>query len=189
MNKCSFCVNTPKQANYMVDDRPICKSCINSTFLQGIYDWKARNSKIQYIHGKQVNRYNLPLDQRYRILNFTYTGSILDSGGSVCDNCNRIIVNIATVETQEGKKYDVGLDCAETLSLVDNNDFWKVKEQEALHRKISKWVRDIKIRIDSGKNVNTEKWDSGYAIRFNSMIAYRVSDKVYEQYFKNVLQA
>ena len=187
MNHCNFCVNTPKKASYIVGDKPICKNCLNSTFLQNLYQWKQKNVAVVAIQSKQVNRYNLPIDCKYKVLGFDYCGSILDGGGSTCQNCNRIIVNIATVENEAGKKYDVGLDCAETLSLVDSSDFWKIKEREAMHRKISKWVRDIKARQTQNKPVSVEKWENCHVIYFGSMMAYKIGDQTYNQYFKNIL--
>lgn len=178
MNNCTYCVNEPKKASYLIDGKSlVCKSCIDSTILQKF--WKSNNSTIQYIQDKQVNRYNLPLDHKYKIVGFDYAGSILDGGGAQCENCGRIIVNLAYVENEQGKKYTVGCDCAETLSLVDCNDFWKIKEQEALMRKVSKTMRDIRTWQKEGKfsvfkndngvwiysRANVTEWDVNYRIR------------------------
>lgn len=184
MNKlCQYCVNTPRTASYLINDTGyVCKSCIDSPTLQRF--WKTKDFKIEYIHGKQVNRYNLPLDHRYRILGFDYCGSILDGGGTTCDNCNRIIVNTATVETEANKKYTVGLDCAETLSLVDCSDFWKVKEQEALHRKLVSYIRTIKKQQSQGVKVTYNIDQYGAYIYFWAMRQYRMPVDTYNQYFK-----
>ena len=182
---CQYCINKPKKANYIVDSsKYICKTCIDVTVFQNTF--KTNNSSIEYIQAKQVNRYNLPLDHKYRIIGFDYCGSILDGGGSTCDNCNRIIVNIATVETEEGKRFDVGLDCAETLSLVDCSDFWKIKEQEALHRKLTSYIRTIKKQQEQGIKVSYEPSDSNMNvyIHFWSAIRYRVSFDLFNKYFK-----
>ena len=173
MNHCNYCVNTPKKASYLIDGKSlVCKTCIDSTVLQQL--WRGNNSTIQYIQDKQVNRYNLPLDHKYKVIGFDYCGSLLDGGGSSCENCNRLIVNIAIVENEQGKKYQVGCDCAETLSLVDCNDFWKIKEQEANHRKIVKWIRDIKTQQEVKHNVTINFEGDGAYIYFGSMWRYRM---------------
>ena len=182
---CQYCINKPKKANYIVDSsKYICKTCIDVTVFQNTF--KTNNSSIEYIQAKQVNRYNLPLDHKYRIIGFDYCGSILDGGGSTCDNCNRIIVNIATVETEEGKRFDVGLDCAETLSLVDCSDFWKIKEQEALHRKLTSYIRTIKKQQEQGIKVSYEPQPeyNKIIIYFWSMRQYLVQSEIFDKYFK-----
>ncbi len=186
MNKlCNYCVNQPRQANYIVNgDGYVCKTCIESSILQRF--WKTSDFKIEYIQNKQVNRYNLSLDHRYRIISFDYCGSILDGGGTTCDNCGRIIVNIATVETEQGKKYTVGLDCAETLSLVDCNDFWKIKEQEALHRKLTGYIKTIKKQQDQSVKVTYNIDQYGAYIYFWAMRQYRMSTEIYNKYFKSL---
>ena len=186
---CQYCINTPKKANYSFSSKTrdinyICKSCIESTILQKML--KSDNTHFQYIQSKQVNRYNLPLDHKYKVIGFDYCGSLLDGGGTSCQNCNRLIVNTATVETEEGKKYTIGCDCAETLSLVDCNDFWKLKEQQAKHRKLVKWIKDIKQTLEAKKDVHIETQENGIYIHFGMNWRYRMPHETYNQYFKQL---
>lgn len=61
------------------------------------------------IHG------NLRMDLKYKMTSSYYTGSIMDGGGTICDNCNLPITTVCTIEDENGKKFDVGSDCAESL--------------------------------------------------------------------------
>lgn len=183
--RCGYCMNTPKEASYIVAGKNyVCKNCMNIKMFQD--SWKAQSATIEYIQSKQINRYNLPLDHKYRIVGFDCGGSLLDGGGTVCENCNRLIVNIATVENESGKRYSVGCDCAETLSLVDCNDFWKIKDEVAMHRKFIKWVNDIKKLQVAGKRVTMET-EENYIIIFNGYGPwFRLTPKIYDIYFKKL---
>lgn len=61
-----------------------------------------------------MKQYNLPITTTYTIISSHYVS--IEDGGGCCENCGRIISNIATIESKEGKQYTVGLDCAGTLS-------------------------------------------------------------------------
>jgi len=61
---------------------------------------------------KTVIQRQMDLSKVYKLEGIQYI-SILD-GGCTCDNCGKLIANIATLES-EGKRYSVGLDCLETL--------------------------------------------------------------------------
>lgn len=74
---------------------------------------------------KTIIQRALPLDIKYSIIGISYI-SIFD-GGCTCDNCSRLISNIATVKDANGKTYQIGTDCMETLllnnSLLDNESY------------------------------------------------------------------
>lgn len=50
----------------------------------------------------------------YELISVNYI-ALVDSIGTTCDNCGRLISNIATVEHISGKQYTIGIDCAKTL--------------------------------------------------------------------------
>ena len=66
---------------------------------------------------KKIIQRNLPLNVKYSLEGITYI-SVLD-GGCTCDNCGKLISNIATVKSDKGT-YNIGTDCLETLQ--QNND-------------------------------------------------------------------
>jgi hypothetical protein len=73
---------------------------------------------------KHIQR-NLPIDTSYKLIE-SYYSSIEESGCS-CDNCGRLISNIAVVQdTKRGVQYNVGMDCAGTLTGIkgDFNYEW-----------------------------------------------------------------
>lgn len=90
---------------------------------------------------KKVIRRNLPINTEYKIIDSFYTGGISENPMS-CDNCGKLIANVAVVENTDGDKYHVGMDCAETLSgikdslefIATNNDF---NEAKAIRAKIN----------------------------------------------------
>lgn len=96
---------------------------ITEVFSTNEYDLEAlpKHTDIMKTGGsiKNVIRRNLPINKTYKIIDSYYTGGI-ESGASVCANCGKVITNVATIESEDGEKYDVGLDCAETLSGIGN---------------------------------------------------------------------
>ncbi len=183
---CYYCVNQPKKAAFLIGDKPVCKSCINSTILQTHF--KAQS--IEPLQTKNVNRYNLPLDRKYTLIGFDFHGSLVNGGGSTCENCSQLIVNSATLKDNLGHEWVVGLDCAQTLSLTDTSDFWKVKEQEAKTRKYSAIARAIrKLKIEGRLSVAHEDksvliYDKPTAV---GLPIYRISQNLFDQYFSKAI--
>lgn len=74
---------------------------------------------------KKIIQKNLPLNLKYSLTGVKYI-SILD-GGCTCDNCNTPIANIATVKDANGKYYQIGMDCLDTVilnnQLLDNESY------------------------------------------------------------------
>jgi len=65
---------------------------------------------------KKVIQRNLPLNIGYSLRSIVH-GSVLDGDGSICDNCNALISNIAAIRDDNGKVFNVGLDCMKTLTM------------------------------------------------------------------------
>ena len=99
-----------------------------------------------------------------------------------CDNCGKIIVNIATVKDENGKSYEIGLDCKKTLidkpvidKIIQSGDFmakYNVKEYKQQTREAEKFLKfcsypDIDIQISNNEVIiydnkpNTQFPDSG----------------------------
>lgn len=108
------------------------------------------------IKTKKVIRRNLPINKEYKLVDSFYTGGIMENPMS-CENCGRPIANVAVIEDEDGRKYDVGMDCAETLSQIKNslefnmaqNDF---AEANAIRTKVKNALKkypDAKLTIDN----------------------------------------
>lgn len=84
---------------------------------------------------------SLPLNRRYTLVKAYYTGG-LEDGSSVCCNCGRVITNIAEIQDDQGAKFDVGMDCMETLTSVLKNPMFfdqkmaDFKEAKRIHNKV-----------------------------------------------------
>jgi hypothetical protein len=62
---------------------------------------------------KTVIQRNLDLSKVYTLEGINYI-SLIDGGGTCCDNCNKLISNIAELKCDR-KSYYVGLDCMDTI--------------------------------------------------------------------------
>jgi hypothetical protein len=65
---------------------------------------------------KKIVQRNLSLSDKYTLSAIRH-GSVIDGDGTVCDNCNAMISNVATITNEAGKAFHVGMDCMKTLTL------------------------------------------------------------------------
>lgn len=104
---------------------------------------------------KKFIKHALPADN-YRIVD---TYSLGEDDYLVCDNCGKVIKNIAVVQNSKGNRYCVGMDCAETLSGITeddidywNSDFERAKSIRAKVRKYTKKGATIRVQNMMGTN-------------------------------------
>lgn len=95
-----------------------------------------------------MKRNNLPIDKNYTLIDSYYTGG-LENGGMCCDNCNRMITNIAVIKDNNNNSFNVGLDCAEALTNVNglHNAVMEFKEMKAIRAKLNK-AKKSSLEID-----------------------------------------
>jgi len=107
---------------------------------------------------KRIIQRNLPLNVKYQLIDKTYI-PLVDSIGTCCDNCNKLIANIATVKNEAGKVYNIGLDCLETF-LLNNKLLDGASEADFLHYKknFKSYLRVAKIIMDSMHNNETKNF-------------------------------
>lgn len=117
---------------------------------------------------KAIVQRNLPLNVRYTVVDKKYI-SLIDGFGCTCDNCGKLIANIATVKSANGV-YNIGFDCLETFLLNNNlldgftsENLASVRHNINVALRFAKTVREV---IDMNKSVSvtgikfTEyKWD------------------------------
>ncbi len=84
------------------------------------------NHEDQYYRKKTIQR-KLSLDTKYTLINI-HRGS-LEEYATVCQNCDKLISNIALIEDEAGQKYEVGLDCGDTLQFHDFTGYEFEKKQ------------------------------------------------------------
>lgn len=105
---------------------------------------------------KQIIKRNLPLNVKYTCIDKKYI-PLVDGCGCTCDNCGRLIANIATVKSVNGT-FNIGFDCLETF-LLNNNllDGFDVAEYENVKKWISQTIRvakKLKETISNNPNIN-----------------------------------
>lgn len=126
---------------------------------------------------KNVIQRNLPHTDTYKIVG-SYYRSLEDGGGTTCANCGAFICNVAIVESSTGKRHDVGMDCANTLSGIKGNfDFEFIHKAnfataKSARRQIHKFIKAGKIKnlifktFEDDKNfykeVGAGKWEVEY---------------------------
>jgi hypothetical protein len=124
---------------------------------------------------KNIIQRNLDITKTYTIEGSYYVGL---ENGTCCDNCGRLIANVAEIRCNEtNKRYTVGMDCAETLSGIKGNfDFnyiHKVRFDQArqARTKVKKMLDKIKekgltaiVKMDSHTDSKTGEKYGGYDI-------------------------
>ena len=68
------------------------------------------------MNDKKAIRRNLPFD-KYRIVESFYSQDYC-----TCDNCNKVLKNVAVIQNSKSETFYVGLDCAKTLSGITGLD-------------------------------------------------------------------
>jgi hypothetical protein len=93
---------------------------------------------------KRIVRRNLPINDKYTLIDSFYTSM---ENGTCCDNCNKIIANIAVIKNNDNKVFHVGLDCAETLTHLDGlyNAQMQFNEAKGIRAKINKARKENKV--------------------------------------------
>jgi hypothetical protein len=106
---------------------------------------------------KQIITRNLPLTIKYTVIDKKYIP--LESGyGCTCDNCGKLIANIATVKNESNEVFNIGFDCMETL-LINNQllSGYDLQAYEAIKKMIPKIIRfskSIKDTINKNTSLN-----------------------------------
>jgi hypothetical protein len=99
----------------------------------------------------------LPLNEKYTLLDKKYI-PLIESFGTCCDNCGKLISNIATVRSESGKVFTIGFDCLETLlinnSLLSTGDIAEYEKARVQIPKVIRAAKKLKETIDNNKHLN-----------------------------------
>lgn len=109
---------------------------------------------------KKVIRRNLPINDKYVLIDSFYTSM---ENGTCCDNCNKIIANIAVIKNEANKVFHVGLDCAETLTHLQGllGAQMQFTEAKGIRAKVNKGLKN-------GQNITFENTCKGeIVVKFN----------------------
>jgi hypothetical protein len=88
----------------------------------------------------------LPVNVKYKINSINYLPC---ECATVCDNCGKIISNIANISNENGKTFSVGLDCADTMSCYNNNEEHQLLEHKKILARRAKFVKWFKTEYKS----------------------------------------
>lgn len=100
---------------------------------------------------KNIIQRALDLSKQYELISVSYC-SIEDGGGQSCENCGKLITNVATIKSD--KFYQIGLDCLDTIlennqRIISDEDYLKyqysdkpaIAKAKALRAKILKYSK------------------------------------------------
>lgn len=92
---------------------------------------------------KKVIKRNLALNVKYTCIDKKYI-PLSEGIGCTCDNCGKLIANIATVKSVNGT-FDIGFDCLETV-LLNNSllEGFDVSEYDRVKKMIPKIIKAAK---------------------------------------------
>lgn len=105
---------------------------------------------------KAIVQRNLPLNQKYILTDKKYI-PLSEGYGTCCDNCGKLISNIATVKNDNGTVFNIGFDCLETILI--NNNLLSAGDVEAYERvkkmipKVLRFAKKIKDQLHNAQLV------------------------------------
>lgn len=118
---------------------------------------------------KNIIERKLPLDRTYTLLDKQYVS--LESGfGCICDNCGRLIANIATI-SDNTCTYSIGFDCLDTIltnnMILSKEDIADYVAYKVALSKIMKFITHLKQVLAGCKSVTglrfePQNWESDY---------------------------
>lgn len=114
---------------------------------------------------KTIIQRGLKLDVNYTLIDRKYIPLEQSLGAYCCDNCGKLIANIATVKSVAGT-YDIGFDCLETL-LINNQllsgkdiaEYERVKKMILKVLRFSKYIKDV---VSKNESVTGIKFETNY---------------------------
>lgn len=118
---------------------------------------------------KNIIARKLSLNVSYTLTDKKYI-SLTDGFGCTCDNCGKLIANIATVN-DGNKSYNIGFDCLDTIlqnnAILSDIDIADYQQYKAALSKIMKFIKRIKeVRVScksvTGIKFEVPKWESDY---------------------------
>jgi hypothetical protein len=82
----------------------------------------------------KVAQHALSHNTTYKLIRTFHTGGVENGVG--CQNCGKVLSNVAVVENAEGQSFQVGLDCAATLATINPFEFDAAAEAFSVGKKV-----------------------------------------------------
>lgn len=136
------------------------------------------------MNAKQLIERNLPFSGKYYYVGLT-RGSIESGMVTSCCNCAKIITNmVEVIDQSNGKRLQIGTDCAETLAKAGcifnykDTDFYQDIYE---YNKAARFVREV--------NAGCEMKDNGFELSLTSRKGKQMSEfkSTVEKYFPEIL--
>lgn len=120
---------------------------------------------------KAIIKRNLPLTVRYTVTDKKYI-PLSEGYGCGCDNCGKLIANIATVRSEGGEVFNIGFDCLETLlvnnSLLSSLDIADYKRVKKMIPKVLRFSKQLKELIAMNNGLDGFKFERPTGMFANS---------------------
>lgn len=111
------------------------------------------------------------MNEQYTVLSVDYA----DDGACVCENCGRPIKNVTQLQNSKGRKYWVGMDCADTLAVGEISNYWQYQDQKKKHNNLLSNLAKVAKVAKTGK----------FSIIFNLSMGLYVYDRITTQWSTN----
>lgn len=147
---------------------------------------------------KKIIERNLPLNTKYDLIGVSYIS--LEEGGCMCNNCGKLIANIATIKSEKSV-YHIGLDCLDSIlennNLLNDSDYFKyqysdktaIQKAKSLRSKILKGIKEnenfvaelrvlnncfgFSFYIKNGQNLNGKIFDKQLGFYYTYDLEYK----------------
>lgn len=107
---------------------------------------------------KTIIERQLNLKLKYIIVDKKYIPIEQSAGAYCCDNCGKLIANIATVKDEHGESFDIGFDCLETIlinnNLLSNGDIQEYERVKKLIPKVLRFAKQLKETLVNNSRLN-----------------------------------
>lgn len=136
---------------------------------------------------KTIIQRNLDLSKKYVLTDKKYI-PLADGFGCVCDNCNKLIANIATIKNGTNT-YNIGFDCLDTI-LLNNSilDGRSIEQYEHFKSHVKGYISKANELKDIIKDHNTTKINKIVSLEFdvtdfNDWLKFGNDKKIYLTYY------
>lgn len=117
---------------------------------------------------KAIIKRNLSLETMYTVIEKKYIPLENSIGAYCCDNCGKLIANIATVKNEGNEVFNIGFDCLETIiinnSLLSTNDITDYERIKKMIPKILRFAKSLKETISMNNGLDGFRFErpTGY---------------------------